>query len=306
MNIRLGNWVAGDPKNAPGTIQWAGGLADFSKGPFNMYVQSLKVINYSPAASYAYNDMSGSFQSIGVLGAPAQASLDTSSGDTTSTGPGAVPFSDGSDSSGSTESMPTAAAAAAPSGPVPSGAQPSVVSINLGGSGAQGAAAAANGTGKLPCSTVTKSGPKGTAAAATGASNGKASVVSINLGKPSGMMGPGAAAATAMSGRNSTSSGQGIVAQGAAPANGTLPTVTIKTGGQGQGAAATSIKTGITTAAPAAGGATGAAGANGGTSFAIGSSTTSARPQQQTTNAGSRLEMGGAALAAVVGLMAVL
>jgi beta-glucanase (GH16 family) len=92
MNIRLGNWVAGAPGNSPGTIQWAGGLADFTKGPFNMYVQSLKVVNYNPATSYAYNDMSGTFQSISALGAPPTASLSTSSGDTNSTGPGEVPF----------------------------------------------------------------------------------------------------------------------------------------------------------------------------------------------------------------------
>jgi len=64
MNIRLGNWVAGNPSNSPGTIQWAGGLADMSQAPFTMTVQSVKIINYYPAVAYSYGDNTGSFESI--------------------------------------------------------------------------------------------------------------------------------------------------------------------------------------------------------------------------------------------------
>jgi len=64
MQIRLGNWVAGRPGNAQGTIDWAGGLADLSKAPFNFYVKTCSVTNYNPAASYTYGDLSGSFGSI--------------------------------------------------------------------------------------------------------------------------------------------------------------------------------------------------------------------------------------------------
>lgn len=64
MNIRLGNWIAGTPGNSPGTVKWAGGIADMTQAPFNMYVESVKVINYNPAESYQYTDLSGSWQSI--------------------------------------------------------------------------------------------------------------------------------------------------------------------------------------------------------------------------------------------------
>lgn len=300
MNIRFGNWVAGSPGNSPGTIEWAGGLTDFSKGPFNMVVQSVKIINYNPATSYAYKDMSGSFQSIEALGAPAQASPETSGGgkSSNSTGPGVVPFASASasdsaygssetDSSGSAES---GAAAAATSG---SGAKPSVVSIGLGGASGQGQAAAAAAT-KSPCSTISGTGAQGqAAAAATGAS--KPSVVSIGVGNPGGGMGPAAAAATAMSGgsyNSTTPAGQGIVAAGAPATNGTIPTVTINAGGASS-APSTMNTNGIATAP-----------ANGATSFGIGSSTTSAQPLQVTTNAGSRVEVGGLAVAAFAGFMA--
>lgn len=306
MNIRFGNWVAGSPGNSAGTIEWAGGLTDFSKGPFNMVVQSVKVINYNPATSYAYKDMSGSFQSIEILNAPAQASVNTSSGSgsSNSTGPGEVPFASTSGFASGSAASGVAAAAAATSG---SGAKPSVVSINLGGASGQGQAAAA--ATKSPCSTINGTAAQGqAAAAATGA--GKPSVVSINVGSPSGGMGPGAAAATAMAGasNSTTSAGQGIVAAGVPATNGTLPTVTINAG-SGAGSSASNIPQGVTgaastlTTAPAAGASTAAA-VSGGTSFGIGSSTASAQPQQVTTNAGTRLEMGGIAVAAFAGLMA--
>jgi len=64
MQIRLGNWVAGRPGNAPGTVTWAGGIADLSQAPFNFYVQSCTVTNQNPASSYTYGDESGSYQSI--------------------------------------------------------------------------------------------------------------------------------------------------------------------------------------------------------------------------------------------------
>jgi beta-glucanase (GH16 family) len=64
MNIRMGNWVAGQSTNSPGTVQWAGGLADMTKAPFNMWVKSVTVKNYNPASSYSFGDMSGSWQSI--------------------------------------------------------------------------------------------------------------------------------------------------------------------------------------------------------------------------------------------------
>ncbi|ORY77755.1 concanavalin A-like lectin/glucanase domain-containing protein [Protomyces lactucae-debilis] len=53
--IKIGVWASGDPSNEPGTIQWGGGLLDYSKGPYTMTLQSLTVTSYSPnAKSFSY------------------------------------------------------------------------------------------------------------------------------------------------------------------------------------------------------------------------------------------------------------
>ncbi|KAK6544130.1 hypothetical protein TWF694_000838 [Orbilia ellipsospora] len=64
MQIKLGAWSGGDPSNPPGTIQWAGGYTDYSQGPFNMFVRSVSIQDYSTGTSYYYSDNSGSYTSI--------------------------------------------------------------------------------------------------------------------------------------------------------------------------------------------------------------------------------------------------
>lgn len=64
MQIKVGAWSGGDPANAPGTIEWAGGPTDYSQGPFTMQVKSLKVSDYSTGTQYIYGDQSGTWQSI--------------------------------------------------------------------------------------------------------------------------------------------------------------------------------------------------------------------------------------------------
>ncbi|KAF2418753.1 concanavalin A-like lectin/glucanase [Tothia fuscella] len=295
MNIRIGNWVAGAPGNSPGTIEWAGGLADFSKGPFSMMVQSVRLVNYNPGASYAFGDQSGSWQSIKIEGgvapapigaAPAPIGAPESSKSNSTTGPGDVPYS-GSSGSGSGQASGVA------SGLLPT------YSVNLGGSGANGGnngAAAASGSGAVPsepCSTVTGTNSGETAAAAaSGGIYGEGATpatVSIKLGSgmPGGSMPTGLGAAS-----NSTNSGNGgIVAQGA-PSNATVPTYTINAGGNsGNGAAATEgSNTATTLATQATDGTTNPAQ----TSFGLqnGTSTSTGGPQQVTTSAGSRASVG--------------
>lgn len=46
------------------SLDWAGGLTDYSKGPFSMYLKSMTVTDYSTGNSYSYGDQSGSWQSI--------------------------------------------------------------------------------------------------------------------------------------------------------------------------------------------------------------------------------------------------
>ncbi|KAF3940649.1 Beta-glucanase [Dactylella cylindrospora] len=67
MQIKFGPWAAGDASNAPGTIEWAGGVIDYSQGPFDMVVQSLTITDYSKGATkYRYKDGSGSSESIEI------------------------------------------------------------------------------------------------------------------------------------------------------------------------------------------------------------------------------------------------
>lgn len=64
MMIRIGAWAGGDPNNDEGTIGWAGGLTDYTKGPYTMKVKSLKVQDYSTGSQYVYGDTSGTWTSI--------------------------------------------------------------------------------------------------------------------------------------------------------------------------------------------------------------------------------------------------
>ncbi|KAL5113677.1 transglycosylase [Pleosporales sp. CAS-2024a] len=66
--VKLGAWSGGDPANSPGTIQWARGPTDYSKGPYSMVVRSLMVQDYSTGTQYLYGDQSGTWQSIKSVG----------------------------------------------------------------------------------------------------------------------------------------------------------------------------------------------------------------------------------------------
>ena len=66
MNVRIGIWAAGDYANKNGTVEWAGGLTDYTKGPYTMTVQSVRVTDFSSGSEYAYGDNSGSWKSIKI------------------------------------------------------------------------------------------------------------------------------------------------------------------------------------------------------------------------------------------------
>lgn len=68
MNLRLGIWAGGDSKLPNGTIEWAGGLTDYSDAPFTMVVQSVRVTDsHRNVTQYKYGDTSGSWGSIVTL-----------------------------------------------------------------------------------------------------------------------------------------------------------------------------------------------------------------------------------------------
>ncbi|QIW95554.1 hypothetical protein AMS68_001072 [Peltaster fructicola] len=68
MQLKIGAWSGGDPSNAQGTIQWADGPTDYTKGPFTMVVQSVAVTDYSTGTQYKYGDTSGAWTSIQAVG----------------------------------------------------------------------------------------------------------------------------------------------------------------------------------------------------------------------------------------------
>lgn len=108
MQIKLGTWVAGREDAAQGTIEWAGGITDFSEGPFVGYYQSIKIQDYmggdgttgaKNATEYQYGDKSGTWQSIKVLnGTSTTENIDTKSGSSTATTLSAVPSASDSSS----------------------------------------------------------------------------------------------------------------------------------------------------------------------------------------------------------------
>ncbi|KAM3503989.1 hypothetical protein MY10362_003857 [Beauveria mimosiformis] len=74
MQVKLGAWVAGYEGGRPGTIEWSGGIADFSNGPATAIYKSVKVVDYAGGSSatdkdvkeYVYGDHSGSAKSIKI------------------------------------------------------------------------------------------------------------------------------------------------------------------------------------------------------------------------------------------------
>ena len=81
MVIKVGAWSGGDSANPAGTIQWAGGPTDYSKGPFTMYLKSMHVADYSTGTEYTYSGNSGTWESIkavnGQVNSSGQDSPDT-------------------------------------------------------------------------------------------------------------------------------------------------------------------------------------------------------------------------------------
>ncbi|KAM3432566.1 hypothetical protein NHJ13734_006810 [Beauveria thailandica] len=74
MRVKLGAWVAGYDGNAPGTIEWAGGVADFAKGAAEAVFKRVVVTDYAGGSAatdrdvkeYSYGDRSGSSKSIRI------------------------------------------------------------------------------------------------------------------------------------------------------------------------------------------------------------------------------------------------
>ncbi|EXJ64573.1 hypothetical protein A1O7_00910 [Cladophialophora yegresii CBS 114405] len=63
--LHLGMWCAGDPDQAPGTVQWAGGYTDFSTAPFSAFVKSVRITPRNACSSYNYPyPFDGTYKSV--------------------------------------------------------------------------------------------------------------------------------------------------------------------------------------------------------------------------------------------------
>lgn len=73
MRVKLGVWSASD-SGSEGTIEWAGGAADYDNAPFTMYVKSITIQNSNPGSTYTYGDLTGDYTSIVIDAANATTS----------------------------------------------------------------------------------------------------------------------------------------------------------------------------------------------------------------------------------------
>jgi len=159
MNVRIGIWAGGDPNNAEGTIEWAGGETDYSAAPFTMVVEKVEVRNQNPGSSYQYGDLSGSFESIVVDGGDGKVKKSGSDGGEKS--------SSASSSGVKTEASPSASASA-------------TVNVNVdGGVGGEHAMETGNVTGSASMASATPTG-SATGSAAVAEQTGESGTV---LGK---------------------------------------------------------------------------------------------------------------------------
>lgn len=141
MRVKMGNWDGGASTEPEGTVEWAGGHSDFSKGQtYTMYVKSVTISDGTTSGSeYTYGDQTGSYESIKVSGKAGGAVISSSassssasktasasksastkasatkSSDSSSTSSASSSESSGS-SSGSSGSSPAASSAAAGAG----------------------------------------------------------------------------------------------------------------------------------------------------------------------------------------------
>lgn len=129
MQVKFGAWSGGDSSNAAGTIKWAEGPTDYTKGPFTMAVQGVVITDYSTGSAYKYTNTSGSWQSIEAVDGEVNGNADGNSVTVTATATGTtatanVPVGIVKDDSSATSTQtgwPWVATASASTGAIPSG-----------------------------------------------------------------------------------------------------------------------------------------------------------------------------------------
>lgn len=95
MQVKFGSWAGGDPaRNPEGTVKWAKGPTDYSKGPFTMSVKNIIITDYSTGKEYRYKDNSGSWGSIEAVDGEVNGNEDGHAVTATATAEGSVMTSD--------------------------------------------------------------------------------------------------------------------------------------------------------------------------------------------------------------------
>lgn len=170
MQVKIGAWVAGYDGNAQGTIEWSGGIADFSNGPASAIYKSVKVVDYAGGSSptsddvkeYVYGDKTGSYQSIQV-----KLNDGSSSGSSSSSSSASSSTSASSASSHSSSATSSASSSAASSSTTMTTATSSSNATATGGH---------SGTGSASATSTPSSVPKGNAATRSGLALGAVAV----------------------------------------------------------------------------------------------------------------------------------
>lgn len=91
MQVKFGSWAGGDPaRNAQGTVNWAKGPTDYTKGPFTMNVKNVMVTDYSTGKKYRYKDTTGSWESIEAVDGQINGNANGRSPTVTATAAGSV------------------------------------------------------------------------------------------------------------------------------------------------------------------------------------------------------------------------
>ncbi|WQF86160.1 Putative glycoside hydrolase family 16, concanavalin A-like lectin/glucanase domain superfamily [Colletotrichum destructivum] len=152
MEVKIGTWVAGRKDAPKGTVEWAGGYTDFSKGPFNAYYQSITITDYQGnkgakgAKEYVYGDRSGSWESIIVKTEGGSDDDKSSSASKTASKTESKTTLSTVTASGSASGSATASAAASGEASATEEASSTATGSASSGSGSSGSASAASGT----------------------------------------------------------------------------------------------------------------------------------------------------------------
>ncbi|KAK3316250.1 concanavalin A-like lectin/glucanase domain-containing protein [Apodospora peruviana] len=159
MQIKIGTWVAGRKGAPDGTVQWAGGLANFADAPFVAHYKSVTITDYmggdgtpgsgaTEATEYQYTDNSGTSGSIKVIGGSGSGSDKTTTKSATKTASGSkteTTLSTVTSSSSSSSSTPsdadasTTASESSGAGPSQTGASPTSPTSSAGTAPTSGA-----------------------------------------------------------------------------------------------------------------------------------------------------------------------